>query len=154
LDADWLIAAAELYHDHHAEADEAVKRWLMDDHQIATSAIAWSEFLTGKRKRRSVDDAMRCENVLNGGIMEFGRAEAEIAADLFNQIGRPPAKRMRRDCLIAAGAIVAYAELATFNIDDMKRFVPYGLRIVGFSLLRKAEPKEQSQEVVRRNARA
>lgn len=154
LDADWLIAVAELYHDHHAEADAAVKHWLIEGHQIATSAIAWSEFLTGKKKRRSVDDAMRSESVLNGGIVEFGETEAEVSADLFNQIGRPRAKRMRRDCLIAASAIVAGAELATFNIGDLKRFVPFGLRIAGFAVLESPDTRTESREKIQRNARA
>jgi predicted nucleic acid-binding protein len=154
LDADWLIAIAELYHDHHEEADTAVKSWLMDGHQVATSAVAWSEFLTGRKKRRSVDDAMRCENIINGGIVEFCESEAEIAADLFNHVGRPRAIRMRLDCLIAASAIVADAELATFNLDDFKRFVPFGLRIVGFAILAPAEPKDVSPNDIQRNARA
>ena len=133
LDADWLIALAELYHEHHEAADKAARQWLSEGHQIATSAVAWSEFFTGKKSLRSVDDAMRCKTVINGGIVGFNAPQAEKAAELFEQIGR--IRGMRLDCFIAAEAIVAGAELATFNIRDFNRFLPFGLRIASFTAL-------------------
>jgi predicted nucleic acid-binding protein len=132
LDADWLIALGELHHEHHETAAKAIDAWLSENHQIAVSAIAWTEFSTGKNGSRPVDDIMRCRSILNGGIVAYCVDHAEKAAELFNQIGRPRAERMRLDCFIAAAAIVARAELATFNLRDFKRFLPFGLRIANF----------------------
>src|SRR5438552_1999098 len=120
LDADWLISVAELFHHHHAQANAAMKRWFMEGDQIGASAVAWSEFSTGREKFRSVDDTMRCESFLNAGVLGFGKIEAEKAAELFNQIGRPDAKKWRQDSFVVASAIIANAELATFNLGHFK----------------------------------
>jgi predicted nucleic acid-binding protein len=53
--------------------------------------------------------------------------EAAFAADLFNKTGRRRGSRF--DCLIAATAIIAQADVATVNQSDFKVFVPHGLKI-------------------------
>jgi len=46
---------------------------------------------------------------------------------LFNKPGRRRGSRF--DCLIAATAILAQAEVATVNQSDFKVFVPHGLKL-------------------------
>jgi predicted nucleic acid-binding protein len=50
-----------------------------------------------------------------------------IAAELFNKTGRRRGTRF--DCLIAATAIIAQAEVATVNQSDFNVFVAYGLKL-------------------------
>ena len=49
------------------------------------------------------------------------------AATLFNATGRR--SRSLQDCMIAAAAIRANAELATIDVKDFRRFEQFGLRI-------------------------
>jgi predicted nucleic acid-binding protein len=69
----------------------------------------------------------RAEAVLQSRIIPFGRQEAVLVADLFNQTGRRRGSRF--DCLIAATAILEQAEIATVNQMDFKLFVPHGLKL-------------------------
>ncbi|HEY3863577.1 MAG TPA: hypothetical protein VGO59_17005 [Verrucomicrobiae bacterium] len=57
----------------------------------------------------------------------FGKKEAALAADLFNKTGRRRGSRF--DCLIAAKAIIAQADVATINHSDFKLFAPHGLKL-------------------------
>ena len=91
---------------------------------VAASAVAWTEFLNGPVTPLDVG---RAEAVLQARIVAFGRPEAVLAADLFNKTGRRRGSRL--DCLIAATAIVAQAELATANQSDFKLSVPHGLKL-------------------------
>jgi hypothetical protein len=52
---------------------------------IATSAIAWTEFLNGPVAPLEVSLA---EAVLQSRIIPLGQKEAALAADLFNKTGR------------------------------------------------------------------
>jgi predicted nucleic acid-binding protein len=63
---------------------------------------------------------------LQSRIIPFGRPEAVKAADLFNQTGRRRGSRF--DCLIAATAMLAQADVATVNQSDFKLFVSLGLK--------------------------
>jgi len=101
-----------------------VDGWLSASEALATSAIAWSEFLNGPVTPLEIS---RIESVLQFRILAFGRAEAVLAAELFNQTGRRRGSRF--DCLIAATAILSQAEMATANQSDFKIFVPHGLRL-------------------------
>lgn len=101
-----------------------VDGWLSAGESVAASAIVWTEFLNGPVTPVEVS---RAEAVLQSRIVAFGRAEAVLAADLFNQTGRRRGSRF--DCLIAATAILAQAEVATINQSDFKLFVPHGLKL-------------------------
>lgn len=98
--------------------------WLTSGDSLATSAIAWSEFLNGPVSNWEI---AKVEMVLESKIIPFGKGEAALAADLFNKTGRKRGSRF--DCLIAATAILNQSELATLNQTDFKAFVSYGLRL-------------------------
>lgn len=101
-----------------------VDGWLAAGESLAASAIAWTEFLNGPVTPLAIS---RAEAVLQSRIIPFGQAEAVLAADLFNKTGRRRGSRF--DCLIAATAILAQAEVATVNQSDFKVFVPHGLNL-------------------------
>jgi predicted nucleic acid-binding protein len=101
-----------------------VDQWLASGESLAASAIAWSEFLNGPV---TSSEANQVEAVLQSQIISFGKAEAALAADLFNKTGRRRGSRF--DCLIAATAILHQAELATINQADFKPFMPHGLKL-------------------------
>lgn len=101
-----------------------VEGWLTAGHILATSAICWTEFLNGPATPLEVS---RAEAVLQSQIIPFGKKEAALAADLLNKTGRRRGSRF--DCLIAATAINAQAEIATINQSDFKLFVPHGLKL-------------------------
>ncbi len=101
-----------------------VDGWMAAGQSLATSAISWTEFLNGPVTPLEV---RRAEAVLQSQIVPFGQKEAALAAELFNKTGRPRGSRF--DCLIAATAIIAQAEVATINQSDFKLFVPYGLTL-------------------------
>jgi predicted nucleic acid-binding protein len=102
----------------------AVDGWLGAGQTLAGSAISWTEFLNGPVTPLEVS---RAEAVLQSRIISFGQAQAVLAADLFNKTGRRRGSRF--DCLIAATAMMAQAELATVNHSDFKVFVPHGLKL-------------------------
>lgn len=101
-----------------------VDGWLAVGEPLATSAIVWTEFLNGPVTPAEVS---RVTAVLQSRIIPFGQAEAAVAAELFNKTGRRRGSRF--DCLIAATAAVARAEVATVNRDDFKPFLPHGLKL-------------------------
>jgi predicted nucleic acid-binding protein len=97
--------------------------WLAAGKELAASALAWTEFLNGPVTALEVS---RAYNVLQSRVVPFGHQEAALAAELFNKTGRRRGTRF--DCLIAATAVIAQAELATVNQNDFKVFVPHGLK--------------------------
>jgi len=101
-----------------------VEGWLAASQTLATSAIAWTEFLNGPVTPLEIS---RVEAVLESRIILFGQKEAAMAADLFNKTGRRRGSRF--DCLIAATTILAHGELATVNQSDFQSFVPYELNL-------------------------
>jgi predicted nucleic acid-binding protein len=61
-----------------------VDQWLASGEALAASAIAWTEFLNGPV---TAAEASQVEAVLQSKIVSFGKAEAALAADLFNKTG-------------------------------------------------------------------
>jgi predicted nucleic acid-binding protein len=120
LDTNYLIG---LLVKGSAPATE-VDGWLAAGELLSASAIVWTEFLNGPVTPVEVS---RAEAVLQSRIVPFGRAEAVLAAELFNKTGRRRGSRF--DCLIAATTILAQAEVATVNQSDFKVFVPQGLKL-------------------------
>ena len=67
------------------------------------------------------------QSVIASRVVAFDKATAAVAAELFNKTGRRRGSRF--DCLIAATAILAQAEVATVNESDFRVFVPHGLKL-------------------------
>jgi predicted nucleic acid-binding protein len=101
-----------------------VDGWLAAGQPLAAGAVAWTEFLNGPVSPLEVS---RAEAVLQSRIVPFGRLEAVLAAELFNKTGRRRGSRF--DCLIAATAMLAQAEIATVNQADFNSFTPHGLKL-------------------------
>jgi predicted nucleic acid-binding protein len=120
LDTNYLIGLAEKGSVVAKEVDE----WLAAGEAFSASAVAWTEFLNGPVTPLAVS---RAEAVLESRIIAFGQPEAALAAELFNRTGRRRGSRF--DCLIAATAILAQAEVATFNQTDFKVFMAHGLKL-------------------------
>lgn len=122
LDTNYLIGLAV----RGSTTAQDVDTWLAQGEQLATSAIAWTEFLNGPVMSIEIS---RAEAVLESRILSFGRTDAFLAAQLFNSTGRRRGSRF--DCLIAATAIGEKASLATANRSDFQVFVPHGLALAG-----------------------
>ena len=120
LDANYLIGAPK---PSSPERDE-IKRWLAAGESLATSSIAWTEFLSGPVTEENISDL---RSLLDGGILEFDEPCAATAAHLFNATGRK--RSLRVDGLIAATAIENDSRLATRNLEDFQLFVPHGLKL-------------------------
>ena len=99
-----------------------VKSWLQEGQILTVSAVAWSEFLNGPHTLTQ-KDAVRA--ILQGGIRSFEEDQAEQASRLFHQTGRR--RGSHADCMIAAAALCSREPVATRNISDFERFIPYGL---------------------------
>lgn len=68
-----------------SEIASKVDGWLAAEEPLATSAIAWTEFLNGPVSLLAVS---RAEMVLQSRIVSFGFLEASLSAELFNETGR------------------------------------------------------------------
>lgn len=106
-------------------ADEAatLRRWLEDGREVALSALAWGEFLCGPLPEEAEAVARR----LARRHVPLGTDEAAEAARLFNATGRR--RGSFQDCLVAATAVIAGAELATCDGPHFRRFTAEGLRL-------------------------
>lgn len=60
-------------------------------------------------------------------VVPFSDDDASLAASLFNATGRRRGSLV--DCMIAAAALRARAEIATANASDFDRFAAHGLRL-------------------------
>jgi len=88
------------------------------------SAIAWAAFLCGPLPLELVQVAAR----IVPERASFDHLDAELAAHLFNDSGRPRGTFV--DWMIAATAMRAGAHLATSNVADFRRFASAGLSLV------------------------
>ena len=120
LDANYLILGNQA----GSPEDAALNHWLASDRQLAASSIAWMEFVSGPVPAPAVESI---RHALGDRIVAFTSEEAALAASLYNATGRRRA--LRYDCMIAAAAINAGAELATRNLDDFRLFLPHGLKL-------------------------
>ena len=120
LDTNYLIGLLVKGSQQAAHVDG----WLAAAEPLAASAIAWTEFLNGPVTALEVTQA---EAVLGGRIIPFGQSGAVLAADLFNKTGRRRGSRF--DCLIAAAAVLAHADVATVNQSDFAAFHSHGLKL-------------------------
>jgi predicted nucleic acid-binding protein len=120
LDTNYLIGLAV----HGSSAARNVDQWLATGESLAASSLAWTEFLNGPV---SAAEIALVESVIEEKVVPFEKPTAVLAAQLFNQAGRRRGSRF--DCLIAATAILANAELATENKSDFTPFVAHGLKL-------------------------
>jgi predicted nucleic acid-binding protein len=120
LDANYLILGSIASTSQGAD----LRRWITQGEATSTSAIAWMEFVTGPVQPEVIESV---RHILEDRIVAIGRDEAELAASLFNLVGRKRA--LRYDCIIAATAIRTGARLATTDRSDFVLFVPHGLEL-------------------------
>jgi predicted nucleic acid-binding protein len=120
LDTNFLVAALPT----GSAQEEQVRNWLGAGIPMAISTVAWAEFKCGPVSVRDEQIAKQ----MFANIEALTIADAECAAELFNQTGRR--SRSLADCLIAAVALRCGAKLATVNISDFKCFVPHGLVLI------------------------
>jgi predicted nucleic acid-binding protein len=121
LDTNYLIGLAV----PGSSPAQNVDQWLAAGETLGASMLAWTEFLNGPV---STNEIALVESVIEGNLFSFEKPTAVLAAQLFNQGGRRRGSRF--DCLIAATAILAGAELATENTKDFAPFVPFGLKLI------------------------
>ena len=101
-----------------------IRQWLRDGEKLGASAIAWSEFCNGPLTTEQKDSVF---NVLEGRVADFTYRAAEDASRLFHRTGRR--RGSHADCMIAATAMAAGLPVATRNIKDFERFVPFGMKL-------------------------
>lgn len=95
----------------------------------ATSAMGWFEFLCGPPRSPLTIEELEIVKLLVGDrIVPIDAPAASLAARIFNQTGRT--KGSQGDCLVAATAMVANAELFTLNVADFAGFERFGLRLI------------------------
>lgn len=120
LDTNALIALPLLAGQGHALAQR-----IAEGEPVAASALAWFEYVCGP-----VEEAEQqlVRAAIGGRILTVDETVAERAATLFNHAGRK--RSLRTDSLIAAAAILAGAELASFNSEDFAPFIAQGLSLL------------------------
>ena len=97
--------------------------WQSGAEAMGFSSVAWGEFLCGPLSRVAESYARR----IFPHAEPLERADAEKAAELFNQTGRR--SKSYADCCIAGIAIRAGAALASSNEDDFSPMIPLGLAL-------------------------
>jgi predicted nucleic acid-binding protein len=120
LDTSFLIRALR----RRSAEDALLRVWLRDQVDLGISAVCWTEFLCGPLAARDIETAQTLFQEPEPFIAE----DAELAAGLFNASGRRRGSLI--DCMVAASAMRAGAQLATSNAPDFERFEAAGLRLV------------------------
>lgn len=120
LDSNVLIGLPDL-----TESNHPLIRRIKHGETVAASTLAWFEFCCGPVSEKHLHFV---RTALRNQIADLNETIAERAALLFNGCGRKRA--LRTDCLIAATALLAEAELATFNASDFATFGAYGLKLL------------------------
>ena len=110
LDTSFLIRALV----PGSDEDARLRQWLLEDEELAITAVAWAEFLCGPL----ADEDLSLAVAILGEALPFAASAASEAAALFAALGRR--RGMFVDCLIGAAAIEAKAQLATANPDDFR----------------------------------
>ena len=121
LDTSFLIHALR----PGSRQERRLLAWLGGSEPVAVSAFAWAEFLCGPVSPEAATAALG----LLGEPIVLGRPVAERASQLFNKAGRR--RGSLGDCIIAATAVEADAQLATDNASDFERFASAGLVLAG-----------------------
>jgi len=98
---------------------------LLEGEELAVCAIAWSEFLNGQHSKQQKE---AIQAVVGGRILDFTAKEAEQASRLFHYTGRK--RGSHADCMIAACAMTHQVRVATRNVADFEKFLPYGLQLL------------------------
>ncbi len=119
LDTSFLIRALVA----GSAEDRRLSAWISAGEGIGMSAVAWAEFLCGplSPSRLCVADA------IVGPRVDFTGVDAVVAARLFNECGRR--RGSLPDCMIAASALGAGAQLATADAADFRRFRAFGVQL-------------------------
>jgi len=117
LDTNFLILALV----PGSPQDVRLRGWIAAGESVQLSSIALAELLCGPVTPEQAGLA----HALFPDPEHFTAAHAAKAAELFNQTGRRRGSLL--DCMIASSAILAGATLATENLDDVRRFQPFGL---------------------------
>lgn len=120
LDTNVLIALPVLARQRHA-----LTRRIGKGEPVATSSLAWFEYVCGPVAE---SEQILVRAAIGGQILDVDEAVAERAALLFNHAGRK--RRLRTDSLIAATAMLAGAELASYNAEDFAPFTAHGLKLM------------------------
>ena len=81
LDTNYLIALAVV----GSPEAQRVDQWLSAGESVATSALAWTEFLNGPVQPQEI---ALVESVVESRIVPFDKATAALAAELLNKTGR------------------------------------------------------------------
>ena len=119
LDTSFLIRALV----HGSDESVRLRSWLAERRPLAASTLVWAEFLCGPLDEESAAIARRIAH----RHLPVGTDEATLAARLFNGTGRQ--RGSLADCVVAATAIGAGAELATSDTRDFERFEEMGLEL-------------------------
>ena len=120
LDTNFLIDALVTGSPQEAQ----IVAWLGAGESLGISTVAWGEFLCGPISATAEGFARR----MLPAAVSLERADAEMAAKLFNLTGRR--SKSYADCCIAAVAIRLGVLLATSNRADFAPMVPHGLLLV------------------------
>lgn len=120
LDTNVLIALPVLARQRHV-----LTQRISRGEGVATSSLAWFEYVCGP-----VDESEQqlVRAAIGGQIVGVDDVIAERAAALFNLAGRK--RSLRTDSLIAATAMLAGAELVTYNAHDFAPFTKHGLTLL------------------------
>ncbi len=119
LDTNFLIDALVA----GSPQESALAMWLVSGEPVGISAVAWGEFLCGPLSPAAEVAARQMLPVSEN----LTRADAEMAAGLFNKTGRR--SKTYADCCIAAVAIRVHARLATSNAGDFAPLAAFGLTL-------------------------
>ena len=121
LDTNLLIDLVIIGSPHIA----VIRTWLEEGEELAVSTIVWSEFLNGPHGKQQKEAV---QAILERRLLDFTAKDAEQASRLFHYTGRK--RGAHSDCMIAASAMTRDAQMATRNISDFEKFVPYGLKLL------------------------
>ena len=107
------------------EESSHLLRWTETGTGLITNSLVWCEFITGPIGQVEIELGW---SLVGKTIHPFDQQDAVLAAELFNELGRPRSRRV--DIMIAASAINRQASLASANTSDFKQLREYGLSLV------------------------